>query len=92
MSFNWPNNARVAMSFVINIEEGSEMSLARGDKGPEPVDEFEATPTPEPVVIDPAEQSPEPMPEPVAEPEQLDISDTAIKTALSDLEKLKILL
>ena len=28
------------MSFVINIEEGSEMSLARGDKGPEPVDEL----------------------------------------------------
>jgi peptidoglycan/xylan/chitin deacetylase (PgdA/CDA1 family) len=43
MSFNWPNNARVAMSFVINIEEGSEMSLARGDKGPEPVDELGVT-------------------------------------------------
>lgn len=28
------------MSFVINIEEGSEMSVARGDKGPEPVDEL----------------------------------------------------
>jgi len=28
------------MSFVINVEEGSEMSLARGDKGPEPVDEL----------------------------------------------------
>jgi allantoinase len=40
MSFAWPNNARLAMSFVINIEEGSEMSVARGDKGPEPVDEL----------------------------------------------------
>lgn len=28
------------MSFVVNVEEGSEMSLARGDKGPEPVDEL----------------------------------------------------
>lgn len=28
------------MSFVINIEEGSEMSVARGDKRPEPVDEL----------------------------------------------------
>lgn len=40
MSFKWPNKARLAMSFVINIEEGSEMSIARGDKGPEPVDEL----------------------------------------------------
>jgi allantoinase len=36
----WPNRARLAMSFVINVEEGSEMSVARGDKGPEPVDEL----------------------------------------------------
>lgn len=28
------------MSFVVNIEEGTEMSVARGDKGPEPVDEL----------------------------------------------------
>ena len=28
------------MSFVINVEEGSEMSVLRGDKGPEPVDEL----------------------------------------------------
>lgn len=39
-AFSWPGNARLAMSFVINIEEGSEMSIARGDKGPEPVDEL----------------------------------------------------
>jgi allantoinase len=39
-SFAWPDQARLAMSFVINIEEGSEMTVARGDKGPEPVDEL----------------------------------------------------
>ena len=37
---SWPDGKRLAMSFVVNIEEGSEMSLARGDKGPEPVDEL----------------------------------------------------
>lgn len=42
-AFSWPRQARLAMSFVINIEEGSEMSLARGDKGPEPVDELGVT-------------------------------------------------
>jgi peptidoglycan/xylan/chitin deacetylase (PgdA/CDA1 family) len=40
LSFRWPQDARLAMSFVVNVEEGSEMSLARGDKGPEPVDEL----------------------------------------------------
>ena len=39
-AFYWPEKARLAMSFVINVEEGSEMSVARGDKGPEPVDEL----------------------------------------------------
>jgi peptidoglycan/xylan/chitin deacetylase (PgdA/CDA1 family) len=38
--FAWPNDARLAMSFVINVEEGSEMTLADGDKRPEPVDEL----------------------------------------------------
>jgi peptidoglycan/xylan/chitin deacetylase (PgdA/CDA1 family) len=28
------------MSFVVNVEEGSEQSVAMGDKGPEPVDEL----------------------------------------------------
>ncbi|HYC04418.1 MAG TPA: polysaccharide deacetylase family protein [Azospirillaceae bacterium] len=36
----WPNGARLAMSFVVNVEEGSEMSIKEGDKGPEPVDEL----------------------------------------------------
>jgi allantoinase len=40
LTFRWPGNARLAMSFVVNVEEGSEMSVARGDKGPEPVDEL----------------------------------------------------
>lgn len=38
--FRWPNGKRLAMSFVVNIEEGSEMSIARGDKAPDPVDEL----------------------------------------------------
>ena len=40
MTFRWPNNACLAMSFVVNVEEGSEMSIANGDKYPEAVDEL----------------------------------------------------
>ncbi len=36
----WPNDARLALSFVVNVEEGAEMSVADGDRGPEPVDEL----------------------------------------------------
>ncbi|MSO75327.1 MAG: allantoinase [Alphaproteobacteria bacterium] len=36
----WPNNARLALSVVVNVEEGSEQSIAEGDRGPEPVDEL----------------------------------------------------
>lgn len=36
----WPNGARLALSIVVNVEEGSEMTVARGDKGMEPVDEL----------------------------------------------------
>lgn len=36
----WPNRARLALSVVVNVEEGSEQSIAEGDKGPEPVDEL----------------------------------------------------
>jgi len=39
MSF-WPDGARLAMSFVVNVEEGAEASIADGDKGPEAVDEL----------------------------------------------------
>ena len=36
----WPENARLAVSLVVNVEEGSEYSLRDGDTGPEPVDEL----------------------------------------------------
>lgn len=39
----WPNGARLALSIVVNVEEGSEMSVERGDRGPEPVDELGVT-------------------------------------------------
>jgi peptidoglycan/xylan/chitin deacetylase (PgdA/CDA1 family) len=38
--FSPPQGQRLAMSFVVNVEEGSEQSVAMGDKGPEPVDEL----------------------------------------------------
>jgi peptidoglycan/xylan/chitin deacetylase (PgdA/CDA1 family) len=37
---DWPGGAKVALSIVVNVEEGSEMTVARGDKGMEPVDEL----------------------------------------------------
>jgi allantoinase len=43
MGLSWPDGARLAMSFVVNVEEGSEMTVADGDKGPEPVDELGVT-------------------------------------------------
>jgi len=36
----WGPGARLAVSLVINVEEGAEMSVARGDATMEPVDEF----------------------------------------------------
>jgi peptidoglycan/xylan/chitin deacetylase (PgdA/CDA1 family) len=36
----WPGDARLALSIVVNVEEGSERSLVRGDKGMEAVDEL----------------------------------------------------
>ena len=36
----WPDNNRLALSIVVNVEEGSELSIADGDRGPEPVDEL----------------------------------------------------
>jgi len=38
--FVWPSDARVAISLVVNVEEGSERSLLRGDSGMEAVDEL----------------------------------------------------
>lgn len=35
--FHWPGAARVAVSFVVNFEEGAELSVADGDERNEPV-------------------------------------------------------
>lgn len=43
-SFVWPNGARLAVSIILNVEEGAEQNIADGDKGPEPVDELGAVP------------------------------------------------
>jgi allantoinase len=37
---DWPDNAKMALSVVVNVEEGSEQTIARGDRGMEPVDEL----------------------------------------------------
>jgi peptidoglycan/xylan/chitin deacetylase (PgdA/CDA1 family) len=37
---DWPNGAQMALSVVVNVEEGSEQSVVRGDRGMEPVDEL----------------------------------------------------
>jgi allantoinase len=37
---DWPGGAKLALSIVVNVEEGSEMTVARGDRGMEPVDEL----------------------------------------------------
>lgn len=37
---DWPGGARVALSIVVNVEEGSENTILRGDPGMEPVDEL----------------------------------------------------
>ena len=44
MSYIWPHGARLALSIVVNVEEGSEQNILDGDKGPEPVDELQAVP------------------------------------------------
>ncbi len=36
----WPNKARLALSIVVNVEEGSEANILDGDPGPEQVDEL----------------------------------------------------
>jgi peptidoglycan/xylan/chitin deacetylase (PgdA/CDA1 family) len=38
--YRWPQDARLALSLVVNVEEGAEASVADGDRGPEPVDEL----------------------------------------------------
>ena len=39
-NYQWPEGARLAMSVVVNVEEGSEYTVKDGDKGMEPVDEL----------------------------------------------------
>lgn len=43
-AFRWPNGAKLALSLVVNVEEGAEQNIRDGDRGPEPVDELSATP------------------------------------------------
>lgn len=40
MSYTWPGGARLALSIVVNVEEGAEFNVIDGDRGPEPVDEL----------------------------------------------------
>lgn len=42
--FTWPNGAKLALSIVVNVEEGAEQNILDGDRGPEPVDELSASP------------------------------------------------
>ena len=42
--FAWPNGAKLALSIVVNVEEGAERNILDGDRGPEPVDELGAVP------------------------------------------------
>ncbi len=39
-TWTWPHDAKLALSIVVNVEEGSEYSIADGDPMPEPVDEL----------------------------------------------------
>jgi peptidoglycan/xylan/chitin deacetylase (PgdA/CDA1 family) len=43
MSHAWPGGARLALSVVVNVEEGAELNIQDGDRGPEPVDELGIT-------------------------------------------------
>ena len=42
--FTWPGGARLALSVVVNVEEGAERRIDEGDGRPEPVDELGAVP------------------------------------------------
>lgn len=37
---SWPNAAQLALSLVVNVEEGAEANIVDGDRGPDPVDEL----------------------------------------------------
>jgi hypothetical protein len=38
--YSWPDGKRLAVSFVVNVEEGAELRITDGDRSPEPVDEL----------------------------------------------------
>ncbi len=40
VAMRWPEEGGLAVSLVVNVEEGAEMSIADGDRGPDPVDEL----------------------------------------------------
>ncbi|KCZ53324.1 allantoinase [Hyphomonas beringensis] len=42
--FAWPGGKKLALSIVVNVEEGAERRIDEGDKRPEPVDELGAVP------------------------------------------------
>jgi peptidoglycan/xylan/chitin deacetylase (PgdA/CDA1 family) len=39
-AWRWPDDARLALSLVVNVEEGAEFNVRDGDRGPDPVDEL----------------------------------------------------
>jgi len=43
-TLTWPDGKTLALSIVVNVEEGSEMTVADGDKKPDPVDELGVAP------------------------------------------------
>jgi allantoinase len=43
-TISWPGGAKLAVSIVVNVEEGAEQNIRDGDRGPEPVDELGAVP------------------------------------------------
>ena len=40
MTLHWPDQSRLAVSLVVNVEEGAELNILDGDRGPDPVDEL----------------------------------------------------
>ncbi len=38
--WQWPGGAQLALSLVVNVEEGAESNIVDGDRGPDPVDEL----------------------------------------------------
>ena len=43
--FTWPGGKTLALSLVVNVEEGAEQRVDEGDSRPEPVDELRAVPS-----------------------------------------------